>query len=118
MGNTSRQQTGRPPDVDALLVAAGRGDLAAFESLYDQTIQLIYRIVIEKGLRPEETEHLTRAIYLHIWRNAPLYDPRRNSAAASVVATALNHLGSGVMATTAVEAKASGNAQGPHIASR
>lgn len=71
--------------TDALLVAAGRGDLDAFAAFYDATAPRIVGLLHGVLGRPERAESLTEEVYLAAWRDAPTFDPRVRSAEATLV---------------------------------
>jgi RNA polymerase sigma-70 factor (ECF subfamily) len=72
------------PRADAvrtdLLVRVGRGDEAAFASLYDQVVDEVYgltrRIVRDAHL----SEEVTQEVLVEVWRRAPRFDPALGSA--------------------------------------
>ena len=77
-------------EADALLVAAGRGDLNAFSTFYDRTVDVVFRILHqEMGPRAELT---TTQVYLQVWRTAPNFDPAARSAYATLLFTACQAL--------------------------
>ncbi len=74
--------------IDALLVAAGRGDRAAFAAFYDRTAPTVFgmlRRVLDQRTRAEQvTEH----VYLQLWQCAPTFDPSHRSAYATALLAA------------------------------
>ena len=67
-------------EADDLLVAAGRGDRAAFGEFYDRTVALIYPL-LHGGLGDTERAcEATERVYASLWRGAPRFRPRRECA--------------------------------------
>jgi RNA polymerase sigma-70 factor (ECF subfamily) len=69
------------PDVDFRLVdllgRVARGDLEAFAAFYDATSRRVFGLA--RGILgdPEEAEEAALECYLHVWRHATRFDPRR-----------------------------------------
>lgn len=61
--------------LDDLLLAAGRGDRAAFAQVYDTTSQRIYGVISGQLYDREKAEALTLSVFLEIWRTSPRFDP-------------------------------------------
>lgn len=62
------------------LVAAGRGNEAAFSEFYDLTASLVYGVVLKVVRDPSIAEEVTQETFVEIWRLAPRYDSARGSA--------------------------------------
>jgi RNA polymerase sigma-70 factor, ECF subfamily len=74
--------------LGTLLQRAGRGDQAAFESVYDQLAGPVYGLV-RKVLRDEaQSQEVTQEVLLEVWRTASRFDPSRGAAAAWVLTIA------------------------------
>lgn len=67
--------------TDALLVAAGRGDLDAFAAFYDLTAPVVFGMLHRVLRHPARAERVTRGIYRHLWRTAPGFDPAAGRSA-------------------------------------
>lgn len=67
-------------DLDALLLAAGRGDSAAFERVYTQLLGHVHRIALRVVRDPELAEDVAQEALVEAWRTAPSFDPGRASA--------------------------------------
>ena len=66
--------------TDALLVAAGHGDVDAFAAFYDHTAATVFGLM-RAGLDEQATaEQATQRVYLQLWRTAPRFDLRGGSA--------------------------------------
>lgn len=88
--------TGDPdPDdsaVDALLRAAGQGDVRALGAFYDQTAPTVFGLL--RGVLGDEApaQEATERVYLHLWRAAPRFDPHHGSARSLLLRTARREL--------------------------
>ena len=71
--------------TDALLVAAGRGDLNAFSAFYDRTAQVVFGMLHGVLGHPARAERATEDVYLQLWRAAPAFDPVGGSAWATLM---------------------------------
>ena len=78
--------------TDALLVAAGRGDLSAFATFYDQTAAAVFGLLRAVLGDPARAEQATERVYLHLWRTAARFDPHGRSAYALLLHTARREL--------------------------
>lgn len=70
-------------DVDRVgeaLVAAGRGNEAAFSEFYDLTSSLVYGVIRKVVRDPSMAEEITQEAFVEIWRLAPRFDSDRGSA--------------------------------------
>ncbi|MFI5952218.1 ECF RNA polymerase sigma factor SigK [Cryptosporangium sp. NPDC051539] len=78
-----------PPDaVSALLTQAGRGDDAAFASLYDAVAPRVYGLVLRVVRDPAQAEEVTQEVLVEVWRTAPRFDPARGSASSWILTLA------------------------------
>lgn len=75
-------------DPDALLVAAGRGDLDAFGAFYDRTAPVVFGMLRAVLGHTARVARLTADVYLQLWRTAPGFDPTVRSARATLLVTA------------------------------
>lgn len=98
--------------IDALLVAAGHGDLPAFATFYDQTAAAVFGLL--RGVLGESVgaERATERVYLQLWRTAPRFDPSRRSAYALLLSTARRELVARVRDAVAQKEQAPGDATG------
>lgn len=69
---------------DALLAAAGHGDLDAFADLYDATAPRILGAVQAVLGRSVRAERVVEEVYFVLWRGAPAFDPAVRSADATL----------------------------------
>lgn len=74
--------------TDALLVAAGRGDLDAIATFYDRTAPVVFGMLRGVLSQPTQAERVTEGVYLHVWRTAPGFDPAGHSAWATLLCAA------------------------------
>ena len=65
---------------DELLLAVARGDQAAFAALYDSVGPLVHGVVRRVVRDPAQSEEVTQAVMVEVWRTAVRFDPDRGSA--------------------------------------
>jgi RNA polymerase sigma-70 factor (ECF subfamily) len=68
-------------DLDVLLGAVARGQHEAFDLVYEQLREPVYRNVRAVLRDPDQSEEVTQEVLLEIWRTAVHYDPDKGSAA-------------------------------------
>jgi Sigma-70 region 2. len=78
--------------TDDLLVAAGRGDLPAFATFYDQTVATVFGLLRSVLGESVGAERATERVYLQLWRAAPRFDPTGRSAYSLLLSTARREL--------------------------
>jgi hypothetical protein len=66
--------------TDALLAAAGRGDLDAFAAFYDRTAPAVFELMCRALRRSLQAERATQDVYLQLWRDAPAFGSTGRSA--------------------------------------
>lgn len=59
-----------------------RGETAAFAVVYDELIDVVWRVIGLSRTETQDAEQLAEAVFVELWRQAPLYDqatcsPRR-----------------------------------------
>jgi RNA polymerase sigma-70 factor, ECF subfamily len=69
-------------DLDKLLAAVGQGEDAAFELVYEQLREPVYRHVLALLRNPAQSEEVTQEVLLELWCTAVRYDPGRSTAVA------------------------------------
>ncbi len=62
-------------------MAVARGDLAAFEALYDTMAPQVYGLVRRVLIDPAQAEEVTQEVFVELWRTADRYDPTLGRAA-------------------------------------
>ncbi|MEV0290403.1 ECF RNA polymerase sigma factor SigK [Kribbella sp. NPDC050820] len=75
----SSTRPGEVSDSD-LLVRTGRGDKAAFSTLYDRVAPSVFGLVRRILRNPAQSEEVTQEVMLDVWRTATRYDAGRGSA--------------------------------------
>lgn len=78
-------------EVATLLAAAGRGDLCALGALYDRTAPLVFGL-LRAVLGAESADRAAERVYLRVWRDAPRFDPERDSACTLLLTAARREL--------------------------
>lgn len=76
----SDTDSGHPGEPDALLVAVGRGDEAAFGRLYDLVVARVFGLVRRVVRDPAQAEEVAQEVMVQVWRTAARFDPARGSA--------------------------------------
>ena len=77
--------SGRAHELDPLaaaLIRCGRGDQAAFASLYDQLAGFVYGIVLRVVRDPSQAEEVTQEVFVELWRIAPRFDGEKGTVKA------------------------------------
>ena len=84
--STHRRARRSPPpalagDLDVLLRAVARGQQGAFDLVYQQLREPVYRQVAAVLRDPAQSEEVTQEVFLELWSTAVHYDPGKGSAA-------------------------------------
>ncbi|MGH3355147.1 MAG: ECF RNA polymerase sigma factor SigK [Nocardioidaceae bacterium] len=66
--------------LNDLLVAAGRGDEAAFSEVYDALSPSVFGLARRIVRDPARAEEITQDVFVSVWRFATRFDPTRGSA--------------------------------------
>jgi len=75
-------------ELVGLLAAVAKGDVAAFERLYDATRAKLYGVLLRILGRPELAEEVMQETYLKVWTMADKFDPALASPITWMVAMA------------------------------
>src|SRR5215217_1695917 len=75
-------------EITGLLSAVARGDVPAFERLYQATSAKIYGVVLRILRRHDLAADVMEEAYLHIWQTAGKFDPALASPMGWMVAIA------------------------------
>jgi RNA polymerase sigma-70 factor (ECF subfamily) len=67
-------------DVDELLGRVARGDLAAFDLLYDAISPVVYGLARRVVRDEARSEDVTQEVFLEVWRKATGFDPGKGRA--------------------------------------
>jgi len=77
------------PSVNAsLLPAVARGDIAAFEELYDRYSSTLYALLIRILGNSEDAQEVLQETYVKAWTNARMFDAMRGSEIAWLISIA------------------------------
>lgn len=68
------------PTNEDLLMAAARGDQAAFGRLYESTAGLVYGLVRRVVRDPAQSEEVAQEVFTEAWRTAARFDTERGTA--------------------------------------
>ncbi len=77
-GDNTVPKTGRPSHSDPeweLVTRIGAGDRAAFEQLYKQYFQYLYRFILQTTRRHELVEDVINEVMLAVWQQAAAAQP-------------------------------------------
>ena len=79
---------GPADELGVLLTRVARGDLAAYETVYDRTAGQILGIALAVVRDPAQSEEVAQEVMLDVWRSAARFDADLGSAAAWVATLA------------------------------
>ena len=74
------------------MVASGRGDAAAFMSLYDRVAPCLYGLVLRILRDDRRSEDVTGQVFAELWDTSTGFDPRLGSARAWMMAIAASRI--------------------------
>jgi RNA polymerase sigma-70 factor (ECF subfamily) len=75
------------PD-QALVPAVARGDVSAFEALYDKYSSTLYALLLRILASPEDAQEVLQEAFVKAWTNAKTFDPVRGSEVAWLISIA------------------------------
>ncbi|MEP7091385.1 MAG: sigma-70 family RNA polymerase sigma factor, partial [Nocardioidaceae bacterium] len=81
-GDGDRAHSPRSATLETLLQSAGRGDVVAFEEIYDLTAARIYGRALRVLRDAHQAEEATQEVFAQVWQTAGRFDPDRGSALA------------------------------------
>jgi RNA polymerase sigma-70 factor (ECF subfamily) len=91
----------RPDTLEAQMVAAGRGDQAAFAEIYENVAPRIHGLARRILRDPQLAEDVTQEVLLALWQASSGFDPDRGSALSWVMTIAHRRAVDRVRATDA-----------------
>ena len=68
------------PTLDDLLVRTARGEIEAFEGVYDLVSAQVLGVVRRVLRDPAQSEEVTQEVLVEVWRLAARFDPERGTA--------------------------------------
>lgn len=86
----SARSTSPDKSREALIAAVGRGDKAAFATLFEQVAPQIKGYLIRLGSLEDQAEEITQDVMVAVWRKARTYDPDRAAASTWIFRIARN----------------------------
>lgn len=75
-------------ETSSLLPAVSRGDLAAFEQLYDRHSPTLYALLLRILGNPDDAQEVLQETFVKAWTNAKTFDATRGSDAAFLISIA------------------------------
>jgi len=76
------------PSVSSLVPAVARGDIAAFEQLYDRYSSTLYALLLRILGNAEDAQEVLQETYMKAWTNAKMFDAVRGSEVAWLISIA------------------------------
>lgn len=78
--NVEQSAAPRADEVTVMLVACGRGQARAFESLYDMTRARLFGLAVRMLKREDLAEEVLQDAFVAIWNSANRFDPQQSAA--------------------------------------
>src|SRR5216684_7766934 len=75
-------------ETTTLIPAVARGDLVAFEGLYDRYSSVLYALLLRILGNPEDAQEVLQEAFVKAWSNAKMFDPLRGSEVAWLISIA------------------------------
>ena len=73
---------------EALLPSVARGDVTAFEALYDRHSSTLYALLLRILASPEDAQEVLQETFVKAWTNARMFDSARGSEIAWLISIA------------------------------
>jgi RNA polymerase sigma-70 factor (ECF subfamily) len=81
-------ETEQDQGPDGLLRRVARGDVAAFEALYDEVVNTVFGVIRRVLRDPAQSEEVAQEVMLEVWRTASRFDADRGSASTWILTMA------------------------------
>src|SRR5438552_2781259 len=78
----------RGVEQDSLVPAVARGDLAAFEALYDRHASTLYALLLRILGNAEDAQEVLQEAFVKVWTSARMFDAVRGSEVAWLISIA------------------------------
>jgi len=75
-------------DSESFVPAVARGDLAAFEALYDRYSSTLYALLLRILNNPEDAQEVLQESFVKVWTSARMFDAERGSEVAWLISIA------------------------------
>src|SRR2546421_12197890 len=75
-------------ESESLVPAVARGDLAAFEALYDRHSSTLYALLLRILGNPEDAQEVLQESFVKVWTSARMFDALRGSEVAWLISIA------------------------------
>jgi RNA polymerase sigma-70 factor (ECF subfamily) len=72
----------------SLVPAVARGELAAFEQLYDRYSSTVYALLLRILANPEDAQEVLQETFVKVWTSAQMFDALRGSEVAWLISIA------------------------------
>ncbi|CAN5804181.1 ECF RNA polymerase sigma factor SigK [soil metagenome] len=69
-----------PGDLNLLMALVAKGDMPAFEALYDQMGPQVFGVVRRVLRDPAQSEEVSQDVLVEVWRTAPRFDRSKGTA--------------------------------------
>lgn len=82
-----------PNQFESAMERCRRGETAAFGVVYDELIDVVWRVIGISRTETQDAEQLAEAVFVELWRQAPVYDQATCSPRRWAMTVALDTVG-------------------------